>query len=1143
MQTSGTAIELSASDLSGFLHCIHLTALDLAVTQGQRQAPNWTDPALKVLRERGLGHERNYIEGLRAEGLAVTDLTNAMSDDAVARSTHAMRTGVDVIVQPALRNDRWFGRPDVLHRNGRPSAFGSWSYEVIDTKLTKETRGGTILQLALYSELLGLVQGVVPECFRVVTPDPVTPVHTYRVEDFAAYFRLIRDRLAATSLQDPMLLAAEHYPEPVEHCEVCRWSRTCDKKRHDDDHLSLVAGMRRLQSCELEAAGVTTLAELGMLPLPLLFRPRRGAAETYVRLREQARVQLEGRIRQVHYHELLQIEQDHGLARLPAPSPGDIFLDLEGDPFVGNAGREYLFGLVTIAADGSSATQSHWAYSDKDERIAFETVVDDIMRSWESNPGMHVYHYAPYERAAFRRLMGRYATRESEVDRMLRGALFVDLHAVVKQALLASVEQYSIKDLEPFYGFRRVVKLEDANTNLRVIARALELGALNAITPDVRDAVEGYNLDDCRSALQLRGWLEQLRASVEATGTNVPRPQLTDGTPSEPISERARRVKALVTALTAGLPTELQERSEEQQAQWLLAHLLDWHRREAKAPWWEFFRLRDLMEEELLDEKAAVAGLRFVARIGGTQRCPIDRYVYPPQETDIQADDELHLPDGKNFGDVEAIDRVARALDVKKRGAQADVHPSALFAHSVVTSDVLAEALLRIAADVVDHGISGGSQYRAAREILLRRPPRLRSGEFAMREGETAVQFAVRIATDLDDTVLAIQGPPGAGKTYTGARMICELVRRGARVGVTAVSHKVIRNLLDAVITAAKEGGLQVSCVQKVTTESETPSSIEEITNNDVIFTRLKTTEPTLLAELYGCGRNRRLFGLSMCSLWMRPVRCRSRTSLPRRRPGEALCYSAIPNSLISPNEAVTQKARTSQRWGTSWAITRRSLLTGEYSSRKRGGSLRAYASSRPKCSTRGGWLHVSASSTRCSWDSPHLKGLDFWVEKIRHEGNQNFSVEEVDAVDRIVEALIRPGARWIDCDQIARSMTASDVLVVAPYNAQVALLEERLGPRGVRVGTVDKFQGQEAPVVIYSMATSAPEDAPHGMEFLYNLNRFNVATSRARCACILVASPRLFEPDCKSPHQMRLANALCRYIELAQAVAPISGR
>ena len=424
MRTSGDEIELSASDLSGFLSCVHLTALDLAVARGNRESPSWVDPAAIVLRERGLEHERRYVEGLRAQELTITDLSVTMGEDAVARSLEAIRSGAEVILQPALRNGSWYGRPDVLRRNGRPSTLGAWSYEVIDTKLAKETRGATILQLALYSELLGLVQGRVPECFYVVTPNLIRPVQTYRLEDFAAYFRLIRNRLEATSLEDPTLLAAQNYPEPVEHCEICRWQRVCDKKRRHDDHLSLVAGMRLLQSRDLETAGIRTLAQLGDLSLPLPFTPRRGAVETYIRLRDQAHTQLKGRNERAPIYELLPIEPDQGLARIPAPAAGDLFLDLEGARFARDGGREYLFGLVKLNADESLANQSYWAHSDTEERLAFETLVDEILRCWKSNPGMHVYHYAPYEPSAFKRLMGRYATREVEVDRMLRAGLF-----------------------------------------------------------------------------------------------------------------------------------------------------------------------------------------------------------------------------------------------------------------------------------------------------------------------------------------------------------------------------------------------------------------------------------------------------------------------------------------------------------------------------------------------------------------------------------------------------------------------------------------------------------------------------------------------------------------------------------------------
>ncbi len=1138
MRSLGTALELSASDLSQFVGCRHRTALDMAVAGGLREAPSYIDPLLLVLQQRGLDHERSYADSLRVKGLSINDISEQFGDEAVASSVTAMRSGIDVVLQPALRDGRWFGRPDVLRRVEVPSALGNWSYEAFDTKLAKETRGGTVLQLALYSEMLSHTQELLPESFHVVTPDPKTPIHTFRVHDFSAYFRLIRRRLEETSLVAPDAIAAANYPEPVEQCEACRWWSVCNKRRRDDDHLSFVAGVSRLQITELQAASVATLAQLGTLPLPLQFTPRRGAKETYVRVREQARIQLAGRTQQSPVHELLPIEIDAGLARLPTPSRGDIFLDLEGDPFVRDGGREYLFGLVVVQEDKSHKSMSWWAYTDSEERIAFESVVDEILRCWAANPTMHIYHYAPYEPAAFKRLMGRHATREAEVDRMLRAALFVDLHAVVKHAIRASVERYSIKDLEPFYAFKRVLDLVEVRTNLRVVERALELGAVDAITPEVRSAVESYNRDDCLSALQLRGWLEELRTSVIAGGVSVPRPQMEEGGASEQLDERARQVQATVAALTAGVSAERTQRSEEQQAKWLLAHLLDWHRREDKAPWWEFFRLRDLSDEELFDEKAAVSGLHFVERVGGTNKSPIDRYTYPLQDTDVRKGDSLHLPEGIAFGKVEASDRVARTMDVKKRGAQADMHPTSLFAHSVVPSKELADALMRIADDVIQHGIVGGTDFHVARALLLASAPRVRSGAFEPRPEEEAVAFATRIATDLDNTVLAIQGPPGAGKTYTAAKMICELVRSGARVGVTAVSHKVIRNLLDVAVRLATDSGPRMNCVHKVNDKSDAPSTIEEIKGNEEVLERLQD------------GRANVVGGTAW--LWARDEAQGAVDVLFVDEAGQislanALAVSQAARSLVllgDPSQ-LEQPQQGSHPDGADLSAMEHILGVHQTIPAERGiflpqtwrlaPSICAFTSEvfyEGRLHSREGLERQTLVST-----SP-FEGAGLWVVAVEHDGNQNSSSEEVDAVDRIVAKLLHGDASWIDGQGVTRPMTPRDILVVAPYNAHVSLLGERLLARGIRVGTVDKLQGQEAPVVIYSMATSSPEDAPRGMEFLYSLNRLNVATSRSRCACILVANARLFEPECKSPRQMQLANALCRYVELARAVS-----
>lgn len=581
MRRSSTGLDLSATDLSNFLGCRHRTALDMAVAGGARKGPpRFVDPLLEILFARGLEHERQYVESLRASGSSVTDLREYESDRDVhvAKTLEAMQSGADVIVQGALRDGRWFGKPDVLRRIPTKSAFGDWSYEVIDTKLSKETKAGTILQLGLYSEMLGLVQKVRPERFWVVTPNRIAPQEEFRLDDFAAYFRLVRSQMLGIVDLSHDEVAATYYPEPVEHCPICRWERGCATKRREDDHLSLVAGISRVQRRELESRDIRTLAQLAVHPLD--FKPTRGSIETYVGVREQALLQLESRGQDVPHFKLREIVAtlDEGLCRLPEPSPGDIFLDLEGDPFAAEGGREWLFGVVTVGRDGTPEYRSYWGFTERDERASFEQVIDMITEARLKHPGMHVYHYAPYEPSAFKRLMGRYVTRGRELDDLLRNAVFVDLYGVIRQGVRVGTERYSIKNLEPLYGFKREVQLADANRCLRVVEHALELNAPGTVPSNVRDAVEGYNRDDCVSTLRLRDWLEEIRREHIASGVEIPRPKPPEFEAPK-ASEQEEKVEKLRKKLLKGIPEARSERSEEQQARWLLAYLLDWHRR------------------------------------------------------------------------------------------------------------------------------------------------------------------------------------------------------------------------------------------------------------------------------------------------------------------------------------------------------------------------------------------------------------------------------------------------------------------------------------------------------------------------------------------------------------------------------------
>ncbi len=673
---------LSATDLANHLGCRHLTLLDLQAAEGKLSPPTFRDPLLEVLQQRGFEHESQYLDHLRGLGMSVTEVVSEADGSAFDATVKAMRSGADVIVQATLADGDWFGRADILRRVPVGSQLGDWSYEVIDTKLARETRAGTILQLCLYSDIVRELQGRLPEFMHVVSPGVEFEPETYRVHDYLAYYRFVRSRLAAAAsvaVDD----TPSTYPEPVAQCDVCRWWSACDRRRRDDDHLSLVAGVSKLQRRELGTWGVNTLADLAQLPLPLERKPSRGSADGLVRVREQARVQLQGRTENRPVYELLPREPERGLARLPQPSVGDIFFDIEGDPFVGTGGLEYLLGWVVVE-DGATAYRSRWAVNAAAERMAFEAFIDEVMERWAQHPDLHIYHFAPYEPGAMKRLMGRYATREDEVDRLLRAGVFIDLYSIAKQSVRASVERYSIKDLEQFYGYEREVELREASKNLRAFERALELGQVDAAPEDVRGAVETYNRDDCVSTLRLRDWLEELRADLARTGEALARPENGDGAPSESTDERQQRVQDLMARLLTDVPLDREGRSDDEHAKWLLANMLGWHNREEKAPWWDFFRLASLGDVELIDEDLAVAGLEYVEGLGGTARCPIHRYRFAPQETKIGPGDSLHLPGGDPLGTVEAIDMLRRTIDIKKRSNTASLHPTAGFSHSIV---------------------------------------------------------------------------------------------------------------------------------------------------------------------------------------------------------------------------------------------------------------------------------------------------------------------------------------------------------------------------------------------------------------------------------------------------------------------------
>ena len=1139
MRLKGEKVILAPTDLSNFLSCRHLSQLDLAVARGTRERPVRYGPVLDELKARGQAHESAYWEHLQAQGLGMVracdpDESGESVEHGVDKTIAAMQSGVDIIYQATLADDAWYGRADFLRKVAMPSNLGSWSYEVIDTKLAHDTKAGTILQLCVYSYLLEKLQGVRPESMYVVTPGNGYEPIEYRLSDYDAYVRLLEHGIKQF-LANP----DDVYPDLVSQCDLCAWWSECEKRRREDDHLCYVAGISSGQIKSLRSMGVERLAELaGLDEIPDLSQ---GSRESMARVRDQARVQLISREKKAPYYELKKpFNVEHGLAMLPEPTPDDIFLDFEGNHFAEQGVQEYLTGYLSRGDDGQVIYTPIWARTLEEEKQAFEHFMDVAIATRARNPNAHIYHFAPYEPTALKRLMGRYATREVELDTLLRSGAFVDLYAVIRRALIAGVERYSIKDLEPYFGYRRLQDLRDASMSRRLVEHAIEAGDLDETLDDHRRLVEDYNREDCGSAQRLRDWLEQLRAEVIGQGYELPRPVAQDGETSESISELDRELQRLRDGLLEDVPLEEDERAPEQQARFLLAHMMEFHRRESKAGWWEYFRVLALDESEYSDERCVITGLSFLEEVQSGS-APLHRYRFLTQELDARAGDDLRDANGNPFGKVVSVNYSDQTIDIKKRMNTASVHPAALLLHSQVSSKPLQESLMRLGERVLEDGFSGRAPYKAAIELLLRRLSPLLDGNGRLQQkGEMTVDAACRLVLELDGHVLAIQGPPGTGKTYTAAQMICTLKKNGLRVGVTAVSHKVIVNLLEGAMKEAQKQGLELHAVHRQDGQYEGDWGIERKKAYPEIQQGLNDGSIDVLGATAWCW-SREDFEQSVDVLVVDEAGQMALSNVLAVAPaGRSLVLLGDPQQLEQPLQSShPEGSEVSALYhlldGEDTMPADKGLFLSEtYRLHPEIARFTSEAYYQGKLAARPELKHQAIVMQPEGEEQFSGSGLRY--KPVYHSGNQAKSLEEAEAIGQIV-AMLLGHASWRDKDENVSKLTKDDILIVAPYNAQVALLTEALPELSDRIGTVDRFQGQEAPVVIYSMTSSSPEDAPRGMSFLYDRHRFNVATSRALALCILVGSTALFEPECRTPQQMKMANGFCRYLELAETV------
>ena len=1103
---------LSPTDLTKHLACPHVTTLDLAALcsplddsppHGEAKTP---DDALDLVFRKGMDHERAYLQRLLQVGRVVTEIPTRYDQagriQAEQQTLVAMRAGSDVIYQATFYDGQWGGQADFLLRTDRPSDLGSWSYDIADTKLARRLKVPALLQMATYAERLAELQGVHPEFLTVVTGDSVE--RPWRLADVASYARRARSRLRQAVEARP---ATE--PMPVAHCSQCRWKTKCGDLWEATDDLSLVAGMRKDHRQALIAAGISTVSDLGKANSADL--PRCIGKPSRERLAQQARLQMAERITGAPTYELLSPKAGKGLLGLPTPSPGDVYLDFEGDPFAHDgAGREYLAGLW----DREGTFTSWWAHSFEREQTLTEQLIDDLIGRLKADPHMHIYHYAAYEQSALKRLTGRHGTRETELDALLRGERFVDLYAVVRNGIRISKPSYSIKKVEDFYwGHIRKAGSEaevaDAMTSVVEYERFLVEG-----DSAILDSLEAYNRDDVRSTHDLHAWLEERRDELETVHGAQARPEVKDGAASEQASAAEVAEGALARRLSeAGQP--------------LLAGLVGWHRREERPKWWEFFRVGELDDEMLVEDGSTIGGLTAPVQVGEIKASFLWRYDFEPQDCKLSVGEGAHdvdLPHA-SLGEVVELDPVAGYLVLKRSKRTEPAHPRGVGPSGPINVTVLQSSIARIGAQV----LAGESPL--GRALLERRvPQQLVVPQPPGHARESPSELVVRAGRALSGQVLAVQGPPGSGKTTTGAALIRALLDDGLTVGVTALSHKVVNNLLTAVDRPA---------LQKWGEPEDGGSGLITVVGaNDAVVAGLSSAAENLVGGTAWLWARGDMQGLVDVLVIDEAGQFSLANAVAVSSAARSMVLLGDPQQLTQPTQAVHPDGA-----GIS-ALDH--LLDGHDTIPADHGVFldRTYrmhpaiTSFVSQTSYDGRLASVEGLGAQRVQGGGALSGSGLRWLPVAHQGNTSASDEEAALVAALVDDVC--GGIWLDATGVERRVTLDDVLVVAPYNRQVARLLEKL-PVGARVGTVDKFQGQQAPVVIYSTASSSADEAPRGVDFLYDLHRLNVAVSRAKALTVIVASPDLLDAEVRTPEQLRAVNALCHFVEEATEVTVTS--
>ncbi len=1073
--------------------------------------------------EKGLIHEKDYFNELSKKYKKIKNikkLKDLSKEEKIKETIQALKNGYELVYGGWLASGNWRGELDFLEINKTvKSNFGDWSYEIIDTKNTSKVKKDHIYQISLYSFLLKEAQGILPKNFYILLKDKKKEiVRIGEVYDIFLEQKLSFENFVKNDLNRKKL-------EKLSYCSFRDLQEFCEKEWINKKHLNQVLGNNKNNIKRLNEAGIKNFSELSKLDPKKKIEGLKD--ETKIKLINQAKLQIDAHLEGVIKFKFIKenFALNKGFNLLPESAPGDLFFDLEGvQDYVYSGRLEYLFGIF-YEENEKKVFKSFWAHSREEEKQSLIKFFEFTKAHFKKYPKAKIYHYAPYEITALERLTSIHKVHGVDYDHYLNLGKFVDLFRVVKQGIYVSQKSYSIKDIEKYYDFKRTGEILKGD-----VSEEFYIQWMHNNDKRLLDKIEDYNKQDCESTFRLRKWL--LRIKPKQTKWFVPEKEKIELRPFEE------------TLL------EFQEKfenfkSKNNKISKLLSDVIGFYNREQKPQWRQHFDRKDLSDSDLMDDRECIGNMKLVS-VFQDKRSLVYKYIFPEQEYKLKEGRTCIIanntdPERSDYaGKIQELDQIKRSLLLRKGVSKEDKKlPKILSIGEKVMEHARFENLNKNIYRFCDNVLEKKDGYNAIKDFINRDIPKIKG----IKKGEKIIKTEryddeiPKIILNLQNSYLYLQGPPGSGKTFQASNAIIELLKNNKKIAVTANSHKVIHNLLERVENLANNQkyvfkGLKMGNPDNedtfydgnlIKTDKNEKHFIDGLKDNKIL---LYAGTKYHLSQWYYQNKLDYLF-----------VDEASQISV-----ADLIALGGIAKNivLVGDQQQLGQPTQGSHPNDSGKSVLDYLLKDSDTISPDKGIFLNKTFRLHPNINlfTSENFYEdrLLVNENNINRKIEYKKNSIIETEGIRtvlmkHQDRSQTSIEEFEIIKKIIDQVM--GCKFTDFDKTERKISIDDILIVSPFNAQVNFLKARLN-KGARCGTIDKFQGMEAPITIISMTSSSVDDLPRNKKFFFNRNRLNVAISRAQCSSVILLNPKLLESAPNDYEEFKLMNYFQKLMKYA---------